>query len=333
MMSLSSARLLFRRMRDSIQSNALRRLTSLGFRVSLRTTITPVAPYRLDLTAQALRRVSSNIVDVLTPDGTYVRSLRGDGGVNIIEVQQETDGLLAVRITGRGAGVHLKTVTTLLGTGIDLRRWYRRVARFPWLAALARDLRGVKPPRYPDLWEALFNGIVFQQLSIAAASTIMRRLVERFSEPLEHRGVPLRVFPGPDTIMQARDQDLLILGLSRQKVTYLKNAAAALKSGAITSARIESLQTPQALIELQTLDGIGRWSAANILLRGFGRLDVFPMGDTGVAQNIKRLSGDPHVRLDDVLLALGDMQGMLYFHLLLGKLRARPAFSSASALN
>lgn len=301
--------------------------------MSLRTAITPIAPYRLDLTAQALRRVSSNIVDVLTPDGTYLRALGGGDRVNIIEVQQEADGLLTVRITGRGAGVHLETVRTLLGTDVDLRLWYRRVARFPWLAALARDLRGVKPPRYPDLWEALCNGIVFQQLSIAAASTIMRRLVDRFSDPLEHAGVPLRVFPGPDMIMQATDQDLLSLGLSRQKVTYLKNAAATVKSGTVTSARIESLATAEALIELQAVNGIGHWSAANILLRGFGRLDVFPMGDTGVAQNIKLLSGDAHISLDEVLLGLGDMRGMLYFHLLLGKLRSRPAFSSTPALN
>lgn len=301
--------------------------------MSLRTTITPIAPYRLDLTAQALRRVSSNIVDVLTPEGTYLRALRGGNCVNIVEVQQQTDGLLAVRITGRGAGVHLETVRTLLGTGVDLRRWYRRVARFPWLAALARHLRGVKPPRYPDLWEALCNGIVFQQLSIAAASTIMRRLVERFSETLEHRGVPLQVFPDSDTIMQASDKALLSLGLSRQKVTYLRNAGAAVKSGAISSTRIESLPTAEARIALQAVSGIGHWSAANILLRGFGRLDVFPMGDTGVAQNIKLLSGDAHIGLDEILLDLGDMRGMLYFHLLLGKLRSLPVFSSTDALN
>lgn len=293
--------------------------------MSLRTTIAPVAPYRLDLTAQALRRVSSNIVDVLTPDGTYLRALRGDGCVNIIEVGQGADGVLAVRITGRGAPRRLEIVRTLLGTDVDLRRWYRRVARFPWLAALARDLRGLKPPRYPELWEALCNGIVFQQLSIAAASTIMRRFVDRFSEPLEHEGVPLRVFPAPDTIMQANDQDLLSLGLSRQKVTYLKNAAVSVKSDAITAARIESLPTNEALVELQMFSGIGRWSAANILLRGFGRLDVFPMGDSGVAQNIKLLSGDPHISLDEILLSLGDMRGMLYFHLLLGKLRREVA--------
>lgn len=217
---------------------------------------------------------------------------------------------------------------TLLGTGVDLRRWYRRAARFPWLAALAGDLRGLKPPRYPDLWEALCNGIIFQQLSIAAASTIMRRLVDRFSEPLEHEGVPLRVFPCAESILKAREQDLLSLGLSRQKVTYLKNAAVAVKSDAITSARIESLPTDQAVVGLQMLGGIGHWSAANILLRGFGRLDVFPMGDTGVAQNIKFLSGDPHINLEEVLLSLGDTRGMLYFHLLLGKLRGRPAFSA-----
>ncbi len=215
----------------------------------------------------------------------------------------------------------------LLGTDVDLRRWYRRVARFPWLAALARHLRGVKPPRYPDLWEALCNGIVFQQLSIAAASAVMRRLVERFSEPLEHCGVPLRVFPDPDTIVQASDDTLLRLGLSRQKVMYLKNAGMAVKSGAIAPAHIESPPTAEASVALQAVSGIGHWSAANILLRGFGRLDVFPMGDTGVAQNIKLLSGDAHISLDEVLLGLGDMRGMLYFHLLLGKLRSCAAFS------
>ncbi|MDQ2866492.1 MAG: hypothetical protein M3R51_09730 [Candidatus Eremiobacteraeota bacterium] len=293
--------------------------------MSFRTTLVPVTPYRLDLTAQALRRVTTNIVDVLTPQGTYLRALRSADDINIIEVRQESAGVLAVGITGRGAPAKLETMKTLLGTGVDLRRWYRRVAQFPWLAKLARDLRGVKPPRYPDLWEALCNGIVFQQLSIAAASTIMRRLVDRFSEPMEHEGVPLRIFPGPESILQATEQDLLSLGLSRQKVTYLKNAAGAVKSDAITSARIESLSTSDAAAELQMLGGIGRWSAANILLRGFGRLEVFPMGDTGVAQNIKLLSGDPHIDLEDVLLALGDMRGMLYFHLLLGGLAIRQA--------
>lgn len=286
-----------------------------------RTTIRPAVPYRLDLTAQALRRVNGNIVDVVTPDGTYLRALSVEGCLHIVEVKQPQRDLLDVRVTGPEASACLESVTRMLGTGVDVNPWYRRVEPFPWLAALARELRGVKPPRYPDLWEALCNGIVFQQLSIAAASTIMRRLVERFSEPLEHAGIPLRLFPGPDCLMRAGDIELAAVGLSRQKVAYLRNAAVAVTSRAITAAHIESLPTDAAFTELQKVGGIGRWSAANILLRGFGRLDVFPLGDSGAEQNIKILSGDPHICLEDILAALGDMRGMLYFHLLLGKMR------------
>ncbi|MGZ3510494.1 MAG: hypothetical protein ACXVAC_19240, partial [Vulcanimicrobiaceae bacterium] len=67
--------------------------------------------------------------------------------------------------------------------------------------------------------------------------------------------------------------------------------------------------------------GIGPWSAAVVLLRGFGRLDTFPMGDSGVARSIRLLTGDPNAQVDGVLEALGPTRGMLYFHLLLGRLR------------
>ncbi len=294
--------------------------------MSLHTTIVPVSPYRLDLTTRALRRVSSNIVDVVTPDGKYLRAFSDNDGVNIIEAQQTRSDRLEIRITGRNARDRLETVRTMLGTGVDLRRWYRRVARFPWLTALARDLRGLKPPRYPDLWEALCNGIVFQQLSIAAASTIMRRFVERFSNPIEHEGACLYPFPAAGNITGTSDLQLQRLGLSRQKAAYLKNAANAVTSHSVTATHIESLSTSVALLELQKIPGIGRWSAANILLRGFGRLDVFPPTDSGAARNIKMLSGDPEISLEEVLVSLDDMQGMLYFHLLLGRLsRAKNA--------
>ena len=69
------------------------------------------------------------------------------------------------------------------------------------------------------------------------------------------------------------------------------------------------------------LRGIGPWSAAVVLLRGFGRLDTFPLRDSGVARTAALLSGDPNVDLDAVLEALGPTRGMLYYHLLLGRLR------------
>lgn len=289
--------------------------------MSLRTTIRPVIPYRLDLTAQALRRVNTNVVDVVAPDGKYLRAFSSEDGINIIEVQQTHSDLLSVHITGRHARSHLGTVARILGTGADLRVWTTRVEQFPWLAKLARDVRGVKPPRYPNLWEASCNAIVFQQLSIVAAATIMRRFVERFSDPIDHGGVRLYPFPAAATVLNAGVAELQGTGLSRQKATYLKDVAVAVTTRALTSTIIDSLPTNEALLELQKIRGIGRWAAANILLRGFGRLDVFPPSDSGAAQSIKILSGDPTTSLDDVLCSLGDMRGMLYFHFLLGRLR------------
>lgn len=278
-------------------------------------------PYRLDLTVDALRRVPGNLVDVMTPDGTYLRALTHAGAVNVVEVRQIGDHSLDVRISGRGARAQLQTVATMLGTEVDLDEWYERTKRFPWLERLARELRGVKPPRYPELWEALCHGIVFQQLSIAAAASIMQRFVERFSRPIQHGAISLHPFPRPEIVGEAHAREFRSIGLSRMKVSYLRSAARAILTGAIDSSHIERLSTAAAIAELRTVRGIGRWSAAVVLLRGFGRLDVFPPTDSGASRSLKLLSSNPRIDEQDVLVTLDGVRGMLYFHLLLGKLR------------
>jgi DNA-3-methyladenine glycosylase II len=60
-----------------------------------------------------------------------------------------------------------------------------------------------------------------------------------------------------------------------------------------------------------------------IALRGFGRLDLFPMNDSGVARSVRELSGRPDVAVEPLLARLGEQRGMLYYHLLLGRLAAR----------
>ena len=59
-----------------------------------------------------------------------------------------------------------------------------------------------------------------------------------------------------------------------------------------------------------------------MLLRGLGRLDVFPLRDSGVARTLALLSGNPRIDQEEVLEALGPVRGMLYYHLLLGRLRS-----------
>jgi DNA-3-methyladenine glycosylase II len=74
---------------------------------------------------------------------------------------------------------------------------------------------------------------------------------------------------------------------------------------------------------LRGIKGIGPWTATIILLRGLGRLDVFPGNDTSVTSNIALAAGSAPLDVPRVLDALGPQRGMLYFHLLLGRLEAR----------
>ncbi|HWC44808.1 MAG TPA: hypothetical protein VG868_01730, partial [Casimicrobiaceae bacterium] len=138
-------------------------------------------PYRLDLTATVLRRLSTNIVDLLTPDGVYVRALSGFRQPVIVRVAQVSNrGRLSVAIEGdsHDDAAVLALVGRMLGAKRDLEPFYAAASRIGWLASLAGRMRGVKPPRYPTLWEACANAIVFQQLSVRAAGAITQRLLE-----------------------------------------------------------------------------------------------------------------------------------------------------------
>ncbi len=278
-------------------------------------------PYRLDLTVDALRRLAANVVDVVGEDGVYRRALRDEAGTNLLEVRQASGRALSARIAGPRPQRWLTTVERMLGTQVRLDDWYRRVRPYPWLAFIARELRGLRPPRYPSLWEALAHSIVFQQISIHAAASIMRRLIETAGEPVEHAGAVYYPFVTASQLLSCSDVKLRGAGLSANKIAHLRSAAETVASGAVTGDEIEALPSAAASERLCGIRGSGPWSAAVVLLRGFGRLDVFPMKDSGVARSLRLLSGNPVVDAHALLEGLGPVRGMLYFHLLLGRMR------------
>jgi DNA-3-methyladenine glycosylase II len=290
-------------------------------RFTTREILPVVQPYRLDLTVDALRRLASNAVDVVGDDGAYYRALSVDGEPEIVRVMQLDDERIEVQASGSRARHAAAIVRRMLGVDVEIVDWLERSARIPWLARIADECRGVKPPRYPTLWEATCYAIVFQQISIHAASAIMGRLVEALGVRLDVDGTTLHTFPTPAALLDADDAVLKAAGLSTNKRVHLRAVADAILGGDIDEAKIERLPTAAAAEELVRVRGIGPWSAAIVLLRGFGRLDTFPMRDSGVARTIKLLSGDPGIDVDAVLDILGPTRGMLYFHLLLGRLR------------
>ncbi len=293
-----------------------------------------VAPYRLDLTVSVLRRLSTNIVDVLTRDGEYVRALPAGRAVVIARVAQPRSDTLLVRLEGGDARDRrhaLASIRRILGVDRDVSPFDRAARRLPWLASLARRMRGVKPPRYPTLWESCVSSIVFQQVSLAAASSISRRLILALGRPVTSGSEVLHVFPSADRLRRADDKILRSVGLSANKLATLRRVADALHAGTLDETTLEALPSPRAAATLRTIKGIGPWTATLILLRGLGRLDVFPRNDTSVVSNLAFVTRSTSLDIDAALDALGSQRGMLYYHLLLSRLEARGDLGRASS--
>lgn len=278
-------------------------------------------PFRLDLTVDALRRLATNVVDVVDPNGTYYRAVRDGESTALLAVRDAGGSAIEFRATGTRPERWMPVVERLLGTAVDLSQWYERSGRIAWLRPIATALRGLKPPRYPSLWEACAHAIVFQQISIHAAASIMRRTVEALGEAVSDGRVRCVSFPPAERWLSADDAILRGAGLSRNKIGHLRSAAAAFVDGSLEEAGLDPLSTPEAAQRLCGIRGIGPWSASVVLLRGMGRLDVFPLRDSGVARSLALLSSDPAIDQTALLDRLGPVRGMLYYHLLLGRLR------------
>ena len=253
------------------------------------------APYRLDLTVSALRRLSTNVVAVLTPEGEYLRVLNGFGRPVIVSVAQTQPATLTVVLTGCDGSDEqaraLALVRRILGVDRTLSHFNRAAKDIPWLWPLAVRMRGVKPPRYPTLWEACVNAIVFQQVSLIAASSISRRLILALGPSVTCKGTTLHAFPDAESLQAANADILLAAGLSANKLSTLRRVADALVSGSLDEAMLEECSSPEAVRWLGGIKGIGPWTATVILLRGLGHLDVFPMNDTSVARNLAFIAG------------------------------------------
>lgn len=300
---------------------------------SLTYEIDVAVPYRLDLTVSALRRLSANIVDVFTPDGQYIRAFGGPHEPLIARVTQKRPDMLSLTLDG-DAGEHPRAIALMrrmLGVDRELTHFNRAAARISWLRPLARRMLGVKPPRYPSLWEACVNSIVFQQVSLHAASAILRKIIVVTSPALSYDGNVMHAFPSAESVQRTEDGVLLGAGLSGRKLATLRRVGDALLSGMLDEIMLEERASSDAIELLCRVKGIGPWTATVILLRGLGRLDVFPMNDSSVARNLTLVAGDAPLDVEGTLRALGPQKGMLYYHLLLARLETRDDVGRASA--
>jgi DNA-3-methyladenine glycosylase II len=292
--------------------------------------VEPVAPFRLELAAWAVRRRPSNIVDRW--DGrSYRRAIVVEG--QAVELAVEQSGSVAhpkLVVSARGERLPPQTrpeaVATLervLGLRVDLEPFYRLARHDARLHRLAQRFRGVKPPRFPSVFEAVVNGIACQQLSLTVGILLLNRLASLCGLPVGESADAPRAFPRARDVARLHPDRLRALGYSHRKAAALLSLARAVAEGLDLEA-LRSLDDAAAVVELESLPGVGRWTAEFVLLRGLGRIHLFPGDDVGARTNLARwltlrkpLDYDRVRRLSH---RWDPYAGLLYFHLLLQSL-------------
>jgi len=170
-----------------------------------------------------------------------------------------------------------------MGIGADaIRDGIDAVAAHEPAFARALELAGYPEPRIrPTGYQTLLRTIVGQQVSVAAAASVWRKLEAELGEDM-----------APAELLARDFEALRACGLSRQKQGYARSLCELVESGALDFDALPA-DDEEAIAELTRIKGIGRWSAEIYLLFAEGRPDIWPAGDLAVQAGLGKILGLP----------------------------------------
>ena len=127
-------------------------------------------------------------------------------------------------------------------------------------------------------FDAISRAIVYQQLSGKAAATIYGRVLDLYGGRA----------PLPGELAETSDERLRACGLSRQKLSYMKDLARRAHDGTLPVDSLHELDDEEIVRALVAVKGVGRWTAQMFLMFRLGRPDVLPELDLGIQKGIQR---------------------------------------------
>jgi len=168
-------------------------------------------------------------------------------------------------------------------TSVDYARARRVLARRD---PVIRDLMrrhgacGLASAQHGEPFTALVYAVVSQQLSTKAAATISARFDALFAGR-----------PTPPGVAALPDERLRAVGLSGQKVSYIRDLCSRIQDGLLPLHALETLPDDAVIEALTQVNGIGRWTAEMFLMFRLHRPDVLPVGDLGIVKAVQRAYG------------------------------------------
>ena len=137
----------------------------------------------------------------------------------------------------------------------------------------------IKQDLHKNYFGTLTRSIISQQISDAAANSILRRLKHIYGGKM----------PTPTEYLRTDKRRLRAAGLSPQKTAYIKDLSEKIESGAVELRRFYELPDEDVIRELDKVKGIGRWTAEMFLMFSLGRTDVLPVDDLGFRKAVQRV--------------------------------------------
>lgn len=140
-----------------------------------------------------------------------------------------------------------------------------------------------------DYFESLVGTIVAQQLSGKVARVIYQRVKALFDQEIT-----------PNKILSTDDESLRNVGLSYQKIKYLKSLSECYLDQTIDLLHLDTMNDQEIVDMLTKIKGIGIWSAQMFLMFSLGREDVYSVLDLGLRNAVKKLLDTPELTNDEI---------------------------------
>jgi DNA-3-methyladenine glycosylase II len=164
------------------------------------------------------------------------------------------------------------------------------------MASLIRQVGPFKLKRNRNYFQVLCKAIIGQQISIKAAESITHRFQNLFeggrTTPEKLQGLP--------------EKQLREVGLSGQKVKYMKDLSEKFIDGTVRPHRMAYQDNEEIIEQLISIYGVGRWTAEMFLIFSLNRLDILPVGDLGLRAGVQQIYNMRALPCPDKVRKLGN---------------------------
>ena len=180
-------------------------------------------------------------------------------------------------------------ISRIFSISDDLALFYQAMQADPVMAGLTRQLRGLRAPATPTVFEALVDSVIEQQISLAAAHRVEHRLIRAIGRKIALEKGTFFCYPTPAALAGTADTTFRSLGLTLRKGEYIRGISRQILNGDLDPESFRDYPDTESIIaELVRIRGIGRWTAELTILRGLHRADAFPADDVGVRRFISQ---------------------------------------------